>query len=92
MANDKKNEDTKFNPEWKDLEPGSDADATPVPEVGKTPPDPNKKQLVLLPTATDPIAAIGALCPRSRKLPSAVFRHRHFVGSMTSLAIDDDPR
>lgn len=41
MANDKKNEDAQFNPEWKDLEPGSDADATPVPEVGKTPPDPN---------------------------------------------------
>jgi hypothetical protein len=25
----------------KDIEPGSDADATPAPEVGKTPPNPN---------------------------------------------------
>ncbi|KFL29479.1 hypothetical protein JP75_20605 [Devosia riboflavina] len=25
----------------KDVEPGSDADETPVPEVGQTPPDPN---------------------------------------------------
>ena len=43
MVDDKKNENPKSNPELKDVEPGSDADATPVPEVGKTPPDPNKK-------------------------------------------------
>ncbi|HEY8577942.1 MAG TPA: hypothetical protein VIL88_16570 [Devosia sp.] len=29
-------------PDLKDVEAGSDADATPIPEVGKTPPDPNK--------------------------------------------------
>lgn len=36
---------TKLNkkaPDLRDVEPGSDADATPVPEVGKTPRDPNK--------------------------------------------------
>lgn len=31
------------NPDLKDVEPGSDADETPVEEPGKTPPDPNKK-------------------------------------------------
>lgn len=31
------------NPDLKDVEPGSDADESPVPEVGKTPRDPNKK-------------------------------------------------
>lgn len=36
---EKKNE----NPVLKDVVPGSDADATPTPEVGKTPPNPNKK-------------------------------------------------
>lgn len=30
------------DPKLKDVEPGSDADETPVPEPGKTPPDPNK--------------------------------------------------
>lgn len=44
MGDDKKNEDPESNPDLRDVEPGSDADATPVPEVGKTPPDPNKKQ------------------------------------------------
>ncbi|WP_173087675.1 hypothetical protein [Devosia sp. 1635] len=29
-------------PELKDVEPGSDADATPVPKVGETPPNPNQ--------------------------------------------------
>lgn len=28
----------------KDVEPGSDADTTPVPPVGQTPPNPNEKQ------------------------------------------------
>jgi hypothetical protein len=41
MAIDQKNGDQ--NPDLKDVEPGSDADATPVPEVGKTPPDPKKR-------------------------------------------------
>ncbi|WP_156352079.1 hypothetical protein [Devosia sp. Leaf64] len=27
-----------------DVEPGSDADTTPVPPMGETPPDPNHKQ------------------------------------------------
>lgn len=44
MADDKKNEDSKSNPDLKDVEAGSDADATPVPDVGKTPPDPNSKR------------------------------------------------
>jgi hypothetical protein len=44
MADDTKNEDPKSNPDLEDVAPGSDADATPVPESGKTPPDPNKKQ------------------------------------------------
>lgn len=44
MADDKKNEDPKANPDLKDVEPGSDADATPVRDIGKTPPDPNEKQ------------------------------------------------
>ena len=43
-ADDKKTEDPKNNPDLKDIEPGSDADATPLPEVGKTPPDPSKKK------------------------------------------------
>ena len=30
-------------PVLKDVEPGSDADETPVAEPGKTPPDPNAK-------------------------------------------------
>lgn len=30
-------------PDLDNVEPGSDADETPVPEVGETPPDPNKK-------------------------------------------------
>jgi hypothetical protein len=29
-------------PDLQDVEPGSDADATPVPKVGETPRDPNK--------------------------------------------------
>ena len=44
MADEKKNQDLKSNPDLKDVEAGSDADATRVPEVGKTPPDPNKKK------------------------------------------------
>lgn len=35
------NEKLKRTPDLKDVEPGSDADATPVPDIGKTPPDPN---------------------------------------------------
>lgn len=31
------------DPNLKDVEPGSDADATPLPEVGSQPPDPNKE-------------------------------------------------
>jgi hypothetical protein len=31
----------KDDPALKDVEPGSDADATPEPKVGETPPDPN---------------------------------------------------
>ncbi|WP_158409566.1 hypothetical protein [Devosia psychrophila] len=31
-------------PDLKDIEPGSDAEATPVPEVGKTTADPKKKK------------------------------------------------
>ena len=30
-------------PDLDDVEPGSDADETPVAEPGKTPPDPNKR-------------------------------------------------
>lgn len=37
MSDDKKNQD----PDLKNVESGSDADSTPVPEVGKTPPNPN---------------------------------------------------
>ena len=41
--NQKTTADTKEkSPDLQDVEPGSDADATPVPEVGKTPQDPNK--------------------------------------------------
>jgi hypothetical protein len=36
------NQPKKMPPDLQDVEPGSDADATPLPEVGKTPPDPNK--------------------------------------------------
>jgi len=35
-------QDKKPDPALDDVEPGSDADATPVPEVGKTPPSPNE--------------------------------------------------
>ena len=38
---DKKSDDKDDNPVLKDVEPGSDADETPVAEPGKTPPDPN---------------------------------------------------
>jgi hypothetical protein len=38
MTDKKKTEE---NPELKDVEPGSDADASPVPKVGETPPNPN---------------------------------------------------
>lgn len=31
------------NPDIKDLAPGKDADATPTPPVGKTPPDANER-------------------------------------------------
>lgn len=40
--NQKTNNPNKKTPDLQDVEPGSDADATPVPEVGKTPRDPNK--------------------------------------------------
>ena len=40
---DKKPADDKRDPDLKDVEPGSDADATPVAEPGKTPADPNKR-------------------------------------------------
>ena len=36
------NEPKRMPPDLQDVEPGSDADASPVPEVGKTPRDPNK--------------------------------------------------
>ena len=31
-------------PDLRDVEPGSDADATPDPESGRLPPDPKRKQ------------------------------------------------
>lgn len=40
--NRKTNNSNKKNSDLQDVEPGSDADATPVPEIGKTPRDPNK--------------------------------------------------
>ena len=43
MTDQKKGEKKKSNPDLKDVEPGSDADETPVPELGKTPPNPNDK-------------------------------------------------
>ncbi len=39
----KETEKKKPDPALADVEPGSDADATPAGEPGKTPPDPNKK-------------------------------------------------
>lgn len=36
-------DDTKKTPDLDDVEPGSDADATPIAEPGQTPPDPNKR-------------------------------------------------
>ncbi|MGB3335845.1 MAG: hypothetical protein WBA73_01565 [Devosia sp.] len=44
MAQDdqKTSNPNKKAPDLQDVEPGSDADATPVPEVGKMPRDPNK--------------------------------------------------
>jgi len=44
MADQKPTGDEKKNadPDLKDVEPGSDADASPAPEVGKTPPNPNR--------------------------------------------------
>ena len=44
MAQDKQKPTNpiKKAPDLQDVEPGSDADATPTPEVGKTPRDPNK--------------------------------------------------
>lgn len=43
MAQDKQKTDDpkKKASDLQDVEPGSDADASPVPEVGKTPPDPD---------------------------------------------------
>lgn len=38
------NEKPARSPDLKDVEPGSDADETPVPEDGRLPPDPNRKQ------------------------------------------------
>lgn len=32
------------DPDLKDVEPGSDADATPVPPIGHTPPDANEHE------------------------------------------------
>ena len=40
--NQKTNDPNKKAPDLQDVEPGSDADAPPVPEVGKAPRDPNK--------------------------------------------------
>lgn len=40
---DKTKSDETEKPVPKDVEPGSDADETPVAEPGKTPPDPNAK-------------------------------------------------
>ena len=37
----KKDDKNKELPDLKDVEPGSDADETPVAEPGKTPPDPD---------------------------------------------------
>lgn len=45
MAASKKEEQpAKPDPVTKDVGAGSDADTTPVPEVGKTPPNPNNKK------------------------------------------------
>jgi hypothetical protein len=40
----KQDDNKKFDPTLKDVKAGSDADATPVPEIGKTPPNPNDKK------------------------------------------------
>mgnify|MGYP004522446553 CR=1 FL=1 len=44
MPEPKNDEAKKPDPALDDVEPGSDADAKPVPEVGKTPPNPNERQ------------------------------------------------
>ncbi len=44
MAHTKPDTEKKPDPAHNDVEPGSDADATPVPEVGKSPPNPNEKK------------------------------------------------
>lgn len=41
---DKDKDKQKTDPDLKDVEPGSDADATPIAEPGKTPPNPNEKR------------------------------------------------
>lgn len=41
---EKKPADKTTDPDLKDVQPGSDADETPVPEVGETPPNPNEKK------------------------------------------------
>lgn len=42
---DKKDDEKAKLPDLKDVEPGSDADETPVAEPGKTPPDPNAEPI-----------------------------------------------
>lgn len=41
MGESKRAGKIKENPDLKEVEPGSDADKTPVAEPGKTPPSPN---------------------------------------------------
>ena len=43
MTDSKRTDDDRKNqdPDLKNVEHGSDADATPTPDVGKTPPNPN---------------------------------------------------
>tara|TARA_R110002020_G_scaffold6143_2_gene25679 strand:- start:1334 stop:1534 length:201 start_codon:yes stop_codon:yes gene_type:complete len=42
---DKQPVDDKKTPDLKDVEPGSDADATPIAEPGETPPEPEGNKL-----------------------------------------------
>lgn len=44
MNDPRKGQDDDKTPDLDDVEPGSDADDTPVPEVGETPLDPNQDQ------------------------------------------------
>lgn len=41
----KKDDENEELPDLKDVEPGSDADETPVAEPGETPPDPNAEAI-----------------------------------------------